>query len=95
MTKKKKNIGSDFDNFLKEEGIQEEVETVAIKRVVSYQLKKAMKKLHMTKTRMAQKMHTSRSAVERLFDPENESITLQTLNKAASALGKKLKVELV
>ena len=95
MNKKNKHIGSDFDDFLKEEGIQEEVETIAIKRVISFQLKEAMKKVHMTKSKMAQKMHTSRSAVDRLFDPENESITLQTLNKAASALGKKLKVEIV
>ena len=95
MTNKNKHIGSDVNDFLKEEGIQEEVETIAIKRVVSFQLKEAMKKVHMTKSRVAQKMHTSRSAVDRLFDPENESITLQTLNKAATALGKKLKVEIV
>lgn len=95
MVAKSKHIGSSFDNFLEEEGIKEDVEIVAIKRVIAYQLEKNMKKMHMTKSMMAKKMHTSRSAVDRLFDPKNESITLQTLNKAASALGKKLKVELV
>lgn len=95
MAAKNKHIGSDFDDFLQEEGILEDVETVALKKVIAWQLKQAMKKLHITKTMMAKKMHTSRSAVDRLFDPENESITLQTLNKAANALGKKLKVEFV
>ena len=90
-----KHIGSDFDDFLKEEGILELTEAAAIKKVLAYQLQEAMKHLHLTKTTLAKKMHTSRSALERLFDPENESVTLITLNKAAIALGKKLKVELV
>lgn len=93
--KNNKHIGSDFDVFIEEEGIREEVEATAIKRVVAYQIKEIMKKKHITKTMMAKKMHTSRSAVERIFNPENDSITLVTLNKAANGLGKKLKVELV
>jgi antitoxin HicB len=95
MNTRQKHIGSDFDDFLKEEGILEQTEVVAIKRVITHQIQKAMQHRHFTKTMMARRMHTSRSAVERLFDPGNESITLMTLNKAASALGKKLKVELV
>lgn len=95
MVAKNKHIGSDFDDFLEEEGIRGEVETIALKKVIAWQFRKEMKKLHITKTMMAKKMHTSRSAIDRLFDPENESMTLQTLNKAATALGKKLKVVLV
>ena len=95
MKTKNKHIGSDFNDFLRDEGILEETEAVAIKRVIAYQLENAMKSGHMTKTMMAKKMRTSRSAVDRLFDPENDSVSLVTLNKAANALGKKLKVEIV
>lgn len=92
---KNKHIGSDFNDFLKEEGIFEETEAVAVKRLLAFKLQQTMKKQHLTKTVMARRMHTSRSAVERLFDPENESVTLSTLNRAATAVGKRLKVELV
>jgi antitoxin HicB len=92
---KNKHVGSKFDDFLKEENIFEEVDATAIKRVITYQIQEIMKRRHVTKSLMAQLMHTSRSAVDRLFDPKNESITLITLNKAAAVLGKKLKVELV
>ncbi len=95
MVARNKHVGSDFDKFLEEESIRDEVETVALKRVIAWQLQKEMKRLHISKTVMAKKMKTSRSAVDRLFDPENESMTLQTLNKAATALGKKLKVEFI
>ena len=95
MEAKNKHIGTSFDDFLKEEGILEETEAAALKRVISHQLQEAMKARHMTKTAMAQKMHTSRSAVERLFDPDNESLTLLTLNRAAGVVGKRLKVQLV
>jgi predicted XRE-type DNA-binding protein len=90
-----KNVGSDLDDFLKDEGLLEQTEAVAIKRVIAFQLQNAMKHKHLTKTVMAKKMHTSRSAVERLFDPGNNSVTLGTLNRAATAVGKKLRVELV
>ena len=90
-----KNIGSNFDDFLKEEGIYNEVNATATKRVIAYQLQKIMKERRLTKSEMARKMRTSRSAVDRLFDPNNKSITLVTLNKAATILGKKLKVELI
>ena len=90
----KKHVGSDFDDFLKEEGIYEEVQAVAIKRVIANQIAEEMKKKKLSKTQMASRMKTSRAALERLLDPENASITLFTLERAASALGKKLSVQL-
>jgi antitoxin HicB len=90
----KKHIGSKFDNFLKEENILEQVQAAAIKRVLAHQIAEEMKRKKFTKTVMASRMKTSRAALERLLDPENASITLFTLERAASALGKKLKVEL-
>ena len=90
----KKHIGSKFDDFLKEEKLFEQVQATAIKRVVVYQIAEEMKRKKLTKTEMASRMKTSRAALERLLDPDNTSITLFTLERAASALGKKLKVEL-
>jgi DNA-binding Xre family transcriptional regulator len=90
----KKHIGSNFDDFLKEENLYEQVQAVAIKRVVAYQIAEEMKKKNLTKTEMASRMKTSRAALDRLLDPENASITLITLERAASALGKKLTVQL-
>lgn len=90
----KKHVGSDFDDFLKEEGIYEEVQAVAIKRVIAYQIAEEMKKKKLSKTEMASRMKTSRAALERLLDPENASITLISLERAAAAVGKKLKVQL-
>jgi len=90
----KKHIGSNFDDFLKEEGIYEQVQAVAIKRVIAHQIAEEMKKKKLSKTEMASRMKTSRAALERLLDPNNASITLVTLERAASALGKKLKVQL-
>lgn len=90
----KKNIGSKFDDFLKEENLFEEVQAAAVKRVIAYQIVEEMKRNKLTKTEMANRMKTSRAALERLLDPDNASITLITLERAASALGKKLKVEL-
>ncbi len=95
MVKQNENIGSSFDDFLIEEGIFEEVETVATKRVIAFQLEEAMKEQHLSRVKMAEKMHTSRSTINRLFDPENQSVTLLTLERAAAAVGKKLKLELV
>jgi len=90
----KKHIGSKFDDFLKEENLLEQVHAAAIKRVVAYQIVEEMKLKKLTKTEMASRMKTSRAALKRLLDPDNASITLFTLERAASALGKKLKVEL-
>ena len=90
----KKHIGSSFDDFLAEEGLLEEAETMAIKRVIAYQVKQLMKERKITKTEMSRRMKTSRAALERLLDPENESVTLQTLDRAARALGKRLQITL-
>ena len=92
---KNKAIGSSFDSFLVEEGICEEVEAGAIKKIIAYQLQEAIEKEHLSKTALAARLGTSRAAVNRLLDPENESITLLTLKKAANVLGKKLRFELV
>lgn len=87
--------GSNFDDFLKEEGLSAEAEAVAAKRVLAYQFELAMKKKHLSKVSMAKRMQTSRSALDRLLDPENSSVTLQTLERAATVLGKKLRVSLI
>lgn len=92
---KNKAIGSSFNDFLEEEGIREEVEAGAIKKLISFQLLETIKKENLTKTELAHRLDTSRAAVDRLLDPENESVTLITLAKAASVLGKRLKLELV
>ncbi|RIK31139.1 MAG: Fis family transcriptional regulator [Anaerolineae bacterium] len=91
---KKRNIGSAFDDFLREENLLERAQATAIKRVIAYQIAEEMKQRKLSKTEMADKMKTSRAALERLLDPSNSSVTLSTLERAASALGKKLKVEL-
>jgi antitoxin HicB len=89
-----RNIGSDFDDFLKEEDIFEETQEAAIKRVLAYQIKQAMKEQNITKSAMAKKMKTSRCSLDRLLDPNNEAITLQTMKKAANAVGMRLRIEL-
>jgi antitoxin HicB len=91
---KNKHIGDNFDDFLREEGLLEEVEANAIKRMVAFQISQEMKRRKLTKTEMTHRMKTSRAALERLLDPRNPSVTLSTLERAASALGKKLRVEL-
>jgi len=91
---KKARRGSSFDDFLEEEGLRAETEAAAIKRVIAYQIEMEMKKAKLSKSELAEKMCTSRSALDRLLDPQNVSITLQTLERAALALGKNLKIEL-
>ena len=92
---KKKNIGSSFDSWLREEGIYEEVTVAAIKRVLARQLEAAMKEKHFSKAAMARRMRTSRSALDRLLDPDYDAVTLSTLRKAAIAVGRQLRLELV
>ena len=92
---KKKNIGSTFDNWLREEGLYEEVSAAAIKRVVARQVEDAMKQKGITKSAMARRMHTSRAALDRLLDPENAAVTLITLQKAAAVVGREIRLELV
>lgn len=91
---KKKNIGSTFDSWLSEEGIREEVTATAIKRVLARQVEAAMKERKFSKAEMARRMHTSRAALDRLLDPEYEAVTLSTLRKAATAVGRELRLEL-
>ena len=88
-----KHIGNSFDDFLEEEGILAETEAVAVKRVVAYQVSQIMEKKHISKAAMARQMKTSRSSLERLLDPQNTSITLQTLERAAHVIGKRLRIE--
>jgi len=96
MTKRKAKgqIGSSFDDFLDEEGIREEIHDMALKEIIADQIAAAMKKEGITKSRMAARMATSRRQLDRLLDPKNGSVTLLTLRRAASAVGRTLKVEL-
>ena len=91
---KNKHSGSTFDSFLEEEGIKQEVETVAVKRVLAWQIKEAMAKQHKTKVEMAKALHTSRSQLDRLLDPDKLSVTLATISKAAEVLGKELVIRI-
>jgi antitoxin HicB len=92
---KKKNIGSSFDSWLREEGIYEEVSAAAIKRVLARQVGTAMKEKHFSKAEVARRMHTSRAALDRLLDPNYDAVTLNTLRKAEIAVGRELRLELV
>ena len=96
MTKEAKGrVGSSFDDFLKEEGVYEEVSARAIKRVLARQLDALMADEQITKAELARRMKTSRAQLDRLLDPKNESVTLSTLTRAAHAVGRNLRVELV
>lgn len=92
---KKKNIGSSFDDWLREEEIYEEVTAVAIKRVLARQISRQMLEQKLTKSDMARRMNTSRAALDRLLDPQNDAVTLNTLFKAATAVGRRLQFQLV
>ena len=93
--KTKGRIGSSIDDFLKQEGIYEEVTARAIKRVIAGQLDALMQDEGITKSELARRMKTSRTQPDRLLDPGNESVTLGTLTRAAQAVGRQLKMELV
>ncbi len=90
----KKNIGSSFDDFLKEQAVLEDATAVAIKRVIAWQIAEEMKHQKITKTEWAKRMHTSRAALNRLLDEEDTSLTLTTLASAAAALGKTINFKL-
>jgi len=87
--------GSSFDSFLEEEGILDQVEAAAIKRVIAWQLAAAMKAGKISKKTMAERMGTSRSQLDRLLDPENSSVHLETIARAARAVGKRLRMEMI
>jgi len=95
VNEEKGRIGSSFEGFLKEEGALEETNAVAIKRVLAWQLQDAMKRRHMSKNQMAKVMRTSRSQLDRILDPQNDKIQLDTIIKAARAVGRELRIELV
>lgn len=96
MRKRSKHISSEtFDAFLDEQGLRAETEAVAIKRVLAWQIEEAMKAQGVTKTEMAARMKTDRRQLDRLLDPDNQSLTLSTLQRAATALGRQLKIALV
>jgi len=90
----KKHMGSGIDDFLNEEGIFEEAQTQAIKEVVAWQLVEAMKKNKISKNKMAARLKTSRSQVDRLLDPKND-ITLSSLQRAAAIVGRRVMIELI
>ena len=88
----KRNLGSNFEDFLKDEGLLEAATAVGVKRVIAYRLLAVMAEQGLSKSEMARRMETSRSALDRLLDPDNPSVTLQTLQSAAHVLGGRLKV---
>ena len=88
------HLGSNFADFLREEGLFEAVQVLAVKKVIVYKLLELMREEHLTKDALAKRMQTSRTALDRLLDPENPSVTLVTLGKAACALKRTLRVEL-
>lgn len=87
-------LGSDFDDFLQEEGILEHCQAVAVKRVLAYQLQEFMEQNKISKTEMASRMHTSRTALDRLLNPNNTAVTLDSMVKVACLMGKRLNVSL-
>jgi antitoxin HicB len=89
------SIGSSFEDFLKEEGIYEEVQAQAVKEVLAWQIEQAIKTQGLTKAEMARRMQTSRVQLDRLLDPKNTSVTLHTLQRAAAILGKRVRLDLV
>jgi predicted XRE-type DNA-binding protein len=89
------HTGSDFDDFLREEGLYEECSAIAIKRVLARQLAEEMKQKKITKTEMATKMQTSRAQLDRLLDPEKTGVSLDTIQRAASVVGRQLRIELI
>jgi len=90
-----KHIGSSFDDFLKEESIYDEVVVAATKKALAFKIQQLMREMHISKAALAKQMNTSRSALDRLLDPNNTSVTLQSIGKAASVLGKRVVVDLI
>jgi antitoxin HicB len=93
--KRSPHAGGTFDNFLREEGIYEAVQTTAMKRILAMELAEAMKERNLTKVEMARRMRTSRVQLDRLLDPNSDSVTLATLCRAAALVGRELRLELV
>lgn len=90
-----RHIGSSFDDFLAEEGVREVFQARAVKEVIAWQLAQAMKERHLSKRKLAELMRTSRTQVDRMLDPTNGNVTLETLQRAAAVVGRKVQVDLV
>jgi predicted XRE-type DNA-binding protein len=90
----RKHVGSDFEDFLRDEGRLEEATAIALKRVIAWEIQQAMEKANVSQAEMARRMHTSRAVIRRLLDRDDPSVTLTTISKAASALGKNVLVRL-
>lgn len=88
-------IGSSLDDLLEEEGTLEEINLIATKRIIAWQIRKAMEERNLNKAAMAKEMKTSRSSLDRLLDPDNASVTLETIDRAARVVGKRIRFELV
>ncbi|KQW69840.1 XRE family transcriptional regulator [Methylibium sp. Root1272] len=95
IAKANPHIGSDFADFMEDEGHYGDAQAIAVKRVLAYQLERDMQKVKLTKAAMARRMGTTRAQLDRLLNPENPSTTLQTLVKAAGAVGKRIKISFV
>jgi antitoxin HicB len=89
------NIGSSLEDFLREEGLYEDATNYAIKRVLAWQVEQAMREQSITKVEMARRMGTSRAHLDRLLDPANDKVQLDTVQRAAAAIGRKVRMELV
>lgn len=89
------NLGSTLTDFLNEEGIREQATAVAVKRVIAWQLQQTMKEKRITKTAMAAQMDTSRQQLNRVLNPEDGNVTIETLQRAAKVVGKSIRLELV
>src|SRR5260370_7022134 len=89
------NRGSSFEDVLKEEGILEASTTTAVKKVLAWQIEEAMRTQHLTKSAMAARMHTSRSQLERLLDPEKTGVSLETIQRAAAVVARKFRITLI
>ena len=92
--RRNRHLGSSFDEFLRSEGLYEEVATLAWKRVLSWEVTEAMKKEGISKSEMAKRMNTSRSQLERFLDPDNSKVLLETVQRAAAAIGKRVAISL-
>ncbi len=95
MTKKNPHIGSSLDDFLQEQGLYEEATAKALKKVLAWQFAQAMKDGKVRKSTMVKRMGTSKSQLDRLLDPDNQSVTLKTISRAAAAVGKGVRIELI
>jgi antitoxin HicB len=95
VSKPNRHIGSSLDDFLREEGVLEEARAIAIKEAVAFQIQQAMEMEKISKVEMARRMKTSRAALDRFLAPGNAAVTLQTLTRAARAIGRDLRIELV